>query len=263
MVCADNCSIEHSQVLGTGAGGIVYKGKAGRLCFKKSVAVKVYNLQNSGNEISFAIESAAHYAIKKLNSKYLAKTYTVDQSAQEGRMVMKLYEQDLFEYVLRAGKVEGLMRNIFSTICKGVKVLHSNGIAHLDLKPENILMKGNNPFICDFGAIFMQPRSLHGAFTDCMAPSQAFKGTLIYAPPELWHQKYFNPYCADIYSLGVMLHTCLTGVFPYISDSRVLSLEYARQTISGSAFDLISKMLSQSPELRPTISEVLAHPWCK
>jgi serine/threonine protein kinase len=234
----------------------VYQGTACRLCFKKRVAVKVYDFQNSQNELSFAIESTAHQVIKKLKSKYFSKTYSVEQTQQEGRMVMKLYDQDLFEYFLHNGHAEVPMQNIFYSICKGIEILHSNGIAHLDLKPENILMKGCKPFISDFGAIYVHDYAEYSSTS-----SRSFKGTLIYAPPEILHQQYFNPFSADIYSLGVLLHTCLTGAFPYLSNSRVLSLDYARQCISGNAYDLISRMLSQSAGSRPTIAKVLAHPW--
>jgi serine/threonine protein kinase len=117
-------------------------------------------------------------------------------------------------------------------------------------------MAGNKPHIADYGAVCAQEQP-----DQPFIPTNSFRGTILYAGPEISSNMYFNPYCADIYSLGVMFHTCLAGVFPFHASPPVLELSFAQQTLSAEAYDLVSKMLTTSPLARPTIDEILSHPW--
>jgi serine/threonine protein kinase len=247
-----SCSIETGCLLGQGASGTVYLGMMKTFWKKKKVAVKMFDFSKVSTRESYLTEAQAYKAIRGLGSKYFAKVYTIQQTGTAGRVVMKLYDGDLFEYSQHYGEFEECYRAVFAAICTGVQLLHANGIAHLDLKADNILMKNNKPYIADFGAIFVE------GVAGPVQASRFFRGTNVYACPEISNNEYFNPYKADIFSLGVLLHTCLTRTFPYLSGTRIVDLGYARQILSRDAVDLISKMISNS---RITIDEVLAHPW--
>jgi len=251
---AANIRVDRATVLGEGASGVVYKGNLERLFSRKSVAVKVFDLSNPTSKNSFEIEAFAQQTIKRLGSKYFAKTYTIRNERNKAQIVMKLYEQDLFDFASHYGEFELFMKTIFRRIFKGVNKLHENQIAHLDLKPENILMKGGKPYITDFGAFVQHNGGL--------LETKHFHGTFMYAGPEMKNE-YFDPFMADIYSLGVMLHTCLTRTFPCLTGTRILDLSYARSFLSPDAADLISQLLSSNPRDRPTIQTVLRHPWCQ
>jgi len=244
-------------VIGEGASAVVYEGYIERLFSKKIVAIKHFDLLNPLSKHSFMVESVAYHIIKKLGFKYFAKIYRVDEREGHARIVMKLYDYDLFDFAMRYGEFENLIRPIFKSIFKGVKKLHDHGIAHLDLKPENILMKGNKPFISDFGAIYVKSKN-----EPALVPTLTFQGTCLYAGPELQNE-YFEPFMADIFSLGVMMHTCLTRAFPYRAGSKLMDLTYAHHILTNEAFDLLAQLLSSNPFSRPTIGEVLEHPWFK
>lgn len=251
------CTVNRNELLGAGAGGTVYKGKLSGWLMRKSVAVKVSDLVLVHNKESFTSEVRAHKTIRSIDAsgKYLVKTYIVQRTPEKnGLVVMKLYDTDFHDFIMTctAPNKDLLMRKIFKTICKGVKLLHNKSVAHLDLKPENIMMKKSKPHIGDFGAMMLRNASVP-------VPASLFRGTRSYAPPEILNGGYFDPFCVDIFSLGVILYAALTKSLPYKKGK--FSLHVGRRKLSASAFDLISSMCSFDPFSRPTIAEVLFHPW--
>jgi len=97
-------------------------------------------------------------------------------------------------------------------------------------------------------------------------------GSLGYAAPEVFaNQGHGKP--VDIWSLGVVLYTILSGVSPFQAETAsdfVAEVQpgykpyfYERQWrhVSQAARDLVTKMLRYDPAERVTIDEVLADPW--
>lgn len=68
---------------------------------------------------------------------------------------------------------------------------------------------------------------------------------------------------AEVWSLGVLLYTILFGEVPFHHPSMTIAGQFAQPKIkvSNNCFSLISWMLNHSPENRPTIHQVLLHPW--
>jgi len=100
---------------------------------------------------------------------------------------------------------------IASDICKGLKHAHDRGIIHRDLKPGNLLMtKEGIVKITDFGIAKKYGGSHHTGTNilgtmDFMAPEQA-KGEPVTAR-------------SDIYSLGTVLFTLMSGKPPFTANS--------------------------------------------
>lgn len=125
------------------------------------------------------------------NGKKEDVMYNVIEFAENG---------SLSNFVRITGSIEeGLVRFMFSQILNAVSYMHSFGIAHLDLKLENILLdKYFNIKVADLG-VAHETTKLN---TKC--PHR--RGTVIYMAPEvvdLQKGKTFDPFKADIYSLGV------------------------------------------------------------
>jgi serine/threonine protein kinase len=102
---------------------------------------------------------------------------------------------------------------IAECLCKGLKLAHDNGVAHLDLKPENILFretpneKWDVPKIADWGLA----RSL-------LADSQSMDMLSVeYAAPEQFKPDEFGKpdSYTDIYQVGAVIYEMLTGELPY------------------------------------------------
>jgi len=240
------------KVLGHGSTGTVFLGYTPS---NKPVAIKTFDLHSKTVLNAFNTELAAHRRLKK-HSKRFAKVYQTESQGDQGFVVMKLYDQDMFDYLEATPRNETAFKKQFRTICKAVRTLHNAGVAHLDIKPENIFMDGTKPFLGDFGSCFIGS----GSLTEYIS-TQTFGGTMRYAAPEVANCRFFNPYKSDIFSLGILLHVGLTGFFPFKGASTEVDLAFARQTLSPKAVALMEKLLSPAAADRPTIQQVLSDRW--
>jgi len=95
--------------------------------------------------------------------------------------------------------------------CKGLQYAHSHNVLHLDIKPSNIMLTPDDRVkLADFGlAKIMHPD------TDTLYLENLL-GTPSHISPEQLLRKPVNPQ-ADIYSLGVVMYSLLTGHRPFSS----------------------------------------------
>ena len=137
-------------------------------------------------------------------------------------------------------------------IATALEYAHLHGVIHRDIKPANILIDHHGrALLADFG--IAQSAQKTGTF----APSL---GTLRYMSPEQLEGKAATPQ-SDVYSLGVVLHECLTGELPYSSsDPSVLRKEVVEGTTTfktatpGSLIDVCKKALRRLPHERHSSS---------
>jgi len=129
------------------------------------------------------------------------------------------------------------------------------------LKLENILLdKHENVKLCDFGFT----REYEGKANYL----QTFCGTICYSAPEMLKGEKYAGEKVDVWSLGVILYALLTGELPFDDDddnatrTRILSQEPAYPDhIPADALSLLKGLLSKRPLLRPSLPEILAHPF--
>ncbi|XP_058079570.1 calcium and calcium/calmodulin-dependent serine/threonine-protein kinase-like [Magnolia sinica] len=151
-------------------------------------------------------------------------------------------------------------------IASGLGALHQANIVHRDLKPENCLFLNNSegsPLkIMDFGLSSVED------FTD---PIVGLFGSIDYVSPEALGQCTVSS-ASDMWSLGVILYILLSGYPPFHATSNrekqkmILAGdfsfdEHTWKTISSSAKQLISSLLTVDPHRRPTAQELILHPW--
>ena len=126
-----------------------------------------------------------------------------------------------------------------------------NGVIHRDIKPANLQYVGvGEAKVCDFGAAYWT----RGDSTQVMDI-----GSLAYMSPELFRHV-VTPQ-ADIYALGVVLFSLLTGRLPFEADSPG-ALMYAiingarpapsalRPDLPAALDGLVDRMLACAPEAR-------------
>jgi serine/threonine protein kinase len=177
-------------------------------------------------------------------------------------LVMEYCSQgDLFSHILNHGVFpDNRAREITQQIAEAVRYIHGRDIAHRDLKPENILLdRGFNAKLADFGFCHISS-SKNLLRTPCGSP--------FYAPPEIISNMDYDGKSADIWSLGIVLFTMVTGSFPWSADNRMELFRQIRAcdieippTLSPALQELLGSMLQRDPSQRCTIGDVLNSPW--
>ena len=266
---------------GSGASSIVFLVKDSTT--NKLYAAKVMKKQKEeyDNEVEMLSD------IKEINSPYIlnlvdngiGNVFRKGNVFKEKQYLILEYASkgDLFNYViyLKEGLQKEYAKVIFTKILSGVNSCHSKKqICHRDLKPENILLDENfNPKIADFGYATYNTGKL-----------DARKGTPGYAAPEIYKEKEYDGYKADIFSLGVILYSLYTGKqafkthtiidsdYKYIKHGNYES--YWKKVTPGlkgikdledfeNFKDLYNKMVSYNPDKRPTIEQISKSKWLK
>ncbi|OHT11366.1 CAMK family protein kinase [Tritrichomonas foetus] len=173
---------------------------------------------------------------------------------------------DLLSYIKKNGLLpQNYLFEICSQLIGALKNCHDHKISHGDIKPSNIL-------IDQFGRAKLSDFGLSQLIKDSDMTT-VFCGSRVYMAPEIFRRQEYNPFLADIWSLGVTFYHIATGTPPWESSSDA-SLELAISLccfspqpleIYGKEFQsTIKQMLQVQPRKRPTLEQLLKKPiFCK
>jgi len=152
------------------------------------------------------------------------KTILINQSNTTDYIVTELARRDLYDTVRIKGPLShNYSCRYFHNLIAGLKYLHSIQIAHRDIKCENCLIGMDGTLkLGDFG---LARKMKNGEL------SKTFCGSTDYAAPELFRQKEFDPFPADIWSCGIVLFVMLSAELPFGENSQ-------RQQIRSKSVDL-------------------------
>ncbi|KWU46227.1 Pkinase-domain-containing protein [Rhodotorula sp. JG-1b] len=168
--------------------------------------------------------------------------------------------------VLRARKrySEPEARFYLTQLVGACDYMHANSVIHRDLKLGNLMLDQNmNLRVGDFGLAALVKFPGERKKTICGTPNYI-------APEILFDQQGGHSFEVDIWSIGVILYTLLIGRPPFQTKDVKAIYKKIRDnsytfpedhSLSIEAVDLISWILRPNPTERPTLSEILAHPW--
>ena len=175
----------------------VHKESKHRFAVKKIDKSK----RDCSEEIEIMLRFSKHANIVTLHNVYesVDHVYLFMDLMEGGELLDRILERKYFTE--REGS------EVLEVIASTIKYLHENGVVHRDLKPSNILYADNsgNPTsirICDFG-FAKQMRAGNGLL---MTPCY----TANFVAPEVLKKQGYDQAC-DIWSMGVLLYTMLTG----------------------------------------------------
>ncbi|KAH0507623.1 MAP/microtubule affinity-regulating kinase 4 [Microtus ochrogaster] len=145
-------------------------------------------------------------------------------------------------------------------IVSAVHYCHQKNIVHRDLKAENLLLDAEaNIKIADFG--FSNEFTL-GSKLD------TFCGSPPYAAPELFQGKKYDGPEVDIWSLGVILYTLVSGSLPFDGHNlkelreRVLRGKYRVPFyMSTDCESILRRFLVLNPAKRCTLEQIMKDKW--
>jgi eukaryotic-like serine/threonine-protein kinase len=169
-------------------------------------------------------------------------------------IAMELVEgTDLVSYVRASGACDhARLASTFLGLAQALEVLHAMGLVHRDVKPENVIVTHEGrPVLIDFGLVARLGQKPEGLPT----------GSVAYSSPEQLLGSAPSAQ-SDVYGLGACLFHALSGRAPFAHDD--LSLPGRKRAplpaLPGheSMQALCVSMLSERPEERPTLSEVIA-----
>lgn len=171
---------------------------------------------------------------------------------------------NLCTYVKNKGRLtESEARGIFIQLMAGIDYLHSNAVVHRDIKLENILFSDESRTvvrIVDFGfAVVVK---------DPNKKLRIFCGTPSYMAPEICQRREYIGKPVDVWSLGVLLYAMIVGRFPFSGKTypdlykRIIAGQLTfPDHMSGSARDLVRRMLNVDATRRLTLNMTATHPW--
>jgi serine/threonine protein kinase len=182
---------------------------------EEALAIKLFpKSQNNQCCLGFVNEERT---ITKLSHPHMVKYHNFYKDAlikgknesfsQYSAIIMEYVPSgDLFNLVSKGSLSEILARTIFKQMISVIEYLHNQKVAHLDLKLENFLINHTGIKLIDFdGCQGLESKKL---------PDTRL-GTVGYRPPEFVKGNYQDLRAADIYSLGIVLFTMVTGTPPY------------------------------------------------
>jgi serine/threonine protein kinase len=186
---------------------------------------------------------------------------------------------ELFDHIANNGPMtEDEARPMFYRLLLAVSRLHEMQIAHRDISLENILYNPDDQTtqVIDFGMALPMFQRHHDSETrGVLDTTNDMCGKINYMPPEVIRgDSRIDPYAGDIWSMGVVLLYSLLGFPPMerasrddqryalIMDGEIRPLlQHWRVALSEEVVSLIMDMLTEEVTARPTLSELLHHPW--
>uniref|UniRef100_A0A4W3JNR8 non-specific serine/threonine protein kinase n=1 Tax=Callorhinchus milii TaxID=7868 RepID=A0A4W3JNR8_CALMI len=168
---------------------------------------------------------------------------------------------EVFDYLVAHGRMkEKEARAKFRQIVSSVQYCHQKCIVHRDLKAENLLLDADmNIKIADFG--FSNEFTIGNKL-------DTFCGSPPYAAPELFQGKKYDGPEVDVWSLGVILYTLVSGSLPFDGQNlkelreRVLRGKYRIPFyMSTDCENLLKKLLVLNPVKRGSLEQIMKDRW--
>ena len=183
---------------------------------------------------------------------------------------------DLFSYLRDRSRVPSVnkrelsslqIKQMFFTLFKSLKFLHSKQIIHRDVKHSNILLSPSlEPILCDFE--ISNQVDLHFSLSNEFSPKIFDQhGSLYFKAPEIFHNQGHICYETDVWAAGVTLFWTLFGKYPFVGlrekeiEFKILNCQPDFPTGDPLLIDFLKSTLEKDPLKRISAANAVKHPW--
>lgn len=242
--------------LGRGGMGVVWQADDDLL--GRRVAVKEIPLDvddaSSAEEIRRLRDRALREAraVAQLRHPHIVVVHDVVEHEERPYLVMELLEGgSLADRIAARGPVDAVeAARIGVALLGALATAHAAGVLHRDLKPANVLLDpaGDRVVLTDFGTA-----QVAGAPT--LTETGGFVGSPEYTAPERMSGAHTGPE-SDLWSLGALLCTALSGQSPFRRDSlggilhAVVEAEIRPPVEAAPLLPVVRGLLERDPERR-------------
>jgi tRNA A-37 threonylcarbamoyl transferase component Bud32 len=246
--------------IGRGGMGIVYK--AIQLRLNRTVAIKLLRADDDDTAVRLLAEARA---AARLDHPGIVPIFEVGDHERRPFLAMAFVEGETLAILAKRGALPGKEAGrIARDIALAVQHAHEQGIIHRDLKPANILITPEGQAkVTDFG---LAKRSGE----ETLSADGQVLGTPAYMPPEFAAGKaVFAGPTADVYGIGAVFYTLLTGRAPFqaetpletiraVASEEPMAPRAVNRTVDRAAEAICLRCLEKDPHHRYESAQELA-----
>ncbi|POI35391.1 hypothetical protein CIB84_000857 [Bambusicola thoracicus] len=260
----ENFDLAYAELHEIGRGRFSIVKKCVHKATRKDVAVKFISKKMKKKE------QAAHEAalLQHLQHPQYITIHDTYESPTSYILVLELMDDGrLLDYLMNHDELmEEKVAFYIRDTMEALQYLHNCRVAHLDIKPENLLIDLRIPV----------PRVKIIDLEDAVQITGHYHvhhllGNPEFAAPEVI-QGLPVSLSTDIWSIGVLTYVMLSGVSPFLDESKeetcinVCRVDFSFppeyfSDVSHAARDFISVILQEDSRRRPTAATCLQHPW--
>ncbi|XP_069472762.1 kalirin isoform X2 [Ambystoma mexicanum] len=260
----ENFEFAYTELHEIGRGRFSIVKKCIQKTTKKDVAVKFISKKLKKKE------QAAHEAalLQHLQHPQYITIHDTYESPTSYILVLELMDDGrLLEYLMNHDELmEEKVAFFIRDTMEALQYLHNCRVAHLDIKPENLLIDLRIPV----------PRVKLIDLEDAVQITGHYYihhllGNPEFAAPEVIHGTPVS-LSTDIWSIGVLTYIMLSGVSPFLDESKeetclnICRVDFSFPhdyfcDVSLNARDFINVILQEDFRRRPTVATCLQHPW--
>jgi hypothetical protein len=223
--------------IGRGGMGTVFAGWHEQL--RRPVALKMLNHELVFDETYGARFVAEATIVAGLRHPNIVQVFDHEEAYATQFIVMELLTgETLGQRMARERQLgEAMVRRVIVQVAEALRHAHERGITHRDVKPDNVML-------CDDGGLKLMDFGIAGELAGDEVAGPI--GTPLYMSPEQMRGRDIDQR-TDIYALGVMAFSLLTGEAPFL-DSDLDTLVHQKE---NAPLPLVT-------DWRPEVSHVMA-----
>ena len=225
------------RVLGAGGFGVTYLAKDINLNTEvviKEFLPREFSQRQTGNYsiVPFSgvkKDGTYNYLLKKfineaqilasIKHPNVVKVFSFFKANNTAYFVMDYIEgESLKEFIKRKGKLsEKQIQNIIIPVLEGLSIVHKKHYLHRDIAPDNIYLRKNAmPMLIDFGAAKNATRAESSSLAAIVKAG--------YSAPEQYVSTSEHSPATDLYAVGAVIYTMMSGRIPPESTQRQIAL---------------------------------------